>query len=311
LSGSLVRLLGNRNVILVLALSLGLFWGQGVEGTTMLVIPALAFVMTLSTIGVDGSLFQTPSRWLKPAGIGIFMNYVVLGGLIIILSRFLPLNDSFRTGYIILAAVPPAVGVIPFTSILDGDVEFTLIGCIVCYFAAFLVIPLMFSTFLGLSLDVQSGLFTTLTQVVLIPLILSRVLRYIKVVKYIEPVRGILTNWSFFLIIYTVIAVNREALTSDPLSLLPAIALTLTTSYLLGYIIERIGHMYGIDRKKITSLVLMSTSKNAGFGAGLALSLFGKQTAIPITVQTVVMLSYIIFLNLRKTTIVSNQKLNI
>jgi len=302
----MIRLLGNRNVILVLALSLGLFWGQGVEWTTMLIIPALAFVMTLSTIGVDGSLFQTPSRWLKPAGIGVFMNYVVLGGLIIILSRFLPLKDSFRTGYIILAAVPPAVGVIPFTSILDGDVEFTLIGCITSYFAAFLFIPLMFSTFLGQSLDVQSSLFTTLTQVVLIPLIFSRVLRFIKVVKYIEPVRGLLTNWSFFLIIYTVVAVNREALTSDPLSLLPAIALTLTTSYLLGYIIERIGYMYSIERKRITSLVLLGTSKNAGFGAGLALSLFGKQTAIPITVQTVVMLSYIIFLNLRKTTIVSN-----
>ena len=306
MSGSMIRLLGNRNVILVLALSLGLFWGQGVEWTTMLVIPTLAFVMTLSTIGVDGSLFQTPSRWLKPAGIGVFMNYVVLGGLIIILSRFLPLKDSFRTGYIILAAVPPAVGVIPFTSILDGDVEFTLIGCITSYFAAFLFIPLMFSTFLGQSLDVQSSLFTTLTQVVLIPLILSRVLRFIKVVKYIEPVRGLLTNWSFFLIIYTVVAINREALTSDPLSLLPAIALTLTTSYLLGYIIERIGYMYSIERKRITSLVLLGTSKNAGFGAGLALSLFGKQTAIPITVQTVVMLSYIIFLNLRKTTIVSN-----
>ena len=289
-------------MILVLALSLGLFWGQGVEWTEMLVIPALAFVMVLSTIGVEGSLFRTPSRWLKPAGVGIFMNYVVLGGLIIVLSMFLPLKDSFRTGYIILAAVPPAVGVIPFTSILDGDVEYSLIGCIVCYFAAFLLIPLMFSTFLGLSLDVQSSLFTTLTQVVLIPLILSRVLRYINVAKRIEPVRGLLTNWSFFLIIYTVIAVNREAVTSDPLSLLPAAALTITTSYLLGYIIERIGQMYEIDRKRIISLVLLGTSKNAGFGAGLALSLFGKQTAIPITVQTVIMLSYIIFLNLRKNT---------
>ena len=296
----MVRLLGNRNVILLLALSLGLFWGQGTEWTGTLVIPVLAFVMVLSTIGIDGSLFKTPSRWLKPAGIGILMNYIILGGLIILFSGILPLNDSFRTGYIILAAVPPAVGVIPFTSILDGDVEYSLIGCIVCYFAAFLIIPLIFSSFLGLSLDVQSSLFTTLTQVILIPLILSRVLRYIDVAKHIEPVRGLLTNWSFFLIMYTVIAVNREAVISDPLSMLPAAALTISTSYLLGYIIERIGKMYGVNRKRIVSLVLLGTSKNAGFGAGLALSLFGKQTAIPITVQTAIMLSYIIFLNITK-----------
>ena len=301
LSGSTLKLLGNRNFILVLALSLGLFWGQGVELTEMLVIPALAFVMVLSTIGVDGSLFRTPSRWLNPALVGLFMNYILLGGLIVALSSLLPLKEDFRTGYIILAAVPPAVGVIPFTSILDGDVEFSLIATLACYFGAFLFTPLIFSVFLGQSFDYQLGLFITLIQLILVPLIISRIVRYINWAQRIEPVRGLLTNWSFFIVVYTIVGVNRQVFFSDPMSLLPAAVLTVTTSYLLGYVIEKAGHRMRFDVKKVTSMLLLGTSKNAGFAAGLALSLFGRQTAIPITVQTVLMLSYIVFLDLKKS----------
>ena len=301
MSGSTLKLLGNRNFILVLALSLGLFWGQGVELTEMLVIPALAFVMVLSTIGVDGSLFRTPSRWLNPALVGLFMNYILLGGLIVALSSLLPLKEDFRTGYIILAAVPPAVGVIPFTSILDGDVEFSLIATLACYFGAFLFTPLIFSVFLGQSFDYQLGLFITLIQLILVPLIISRIVRYINWAQRIEPVRGLLTNWSFFIVVYTIVGVNRQVFFSDPMSLLPAAVLTVTTSYLLGYVIEKAGHRMRFDVKKVTSMLLLGTSKNAGFAAGLALSLFGRQTAIPITVQTVLMLSYIVFLDLKKS----------
>ena len=267
----------------------------------MLVIPALAFVMVLSTIGVDGSLFRTPSRWLNPALVGLFMNYILLGGLIVALSSLLPLKEDFRTGYIILAAVPPAVGVIPFTSILDGDVEFSLIATLACYFGAFLFTPLIFSVFLGQSFDYQLGLFITLIQLILVPLIISRIVRYINWAQRIEPVRGLLTNWSFFIVVYTIVGVNRQVFFSDPMSLLPAAVLTVTTSYLLGYVIEKAGHRMRFDVKKVTSMLLLGTSKNAGFAAGLALSLFGRQTAIPITVQTVLMLSYIVFLDLKKS----------
>ena len=47
------------------------------------------------------------------------------------------------------------------------------------------------------------------------------------------------------------------------------------------------------------SMVLLGTSKNAGFAAGLALTLFSREAAIPSTIQTISMLSYIIFLDLK------------
>ena len=125
-------LLGNRNFILSLALILGLALGQGVQWTKELVLPALAFVMMLSMTGVEGSLFRSPRAWLSPLLVGLTMNYVVQGGLTLILSALLIREEAFRTGFVILAVVPPAVGVIPFTGFLDGDIEFSILATLGC-----------------------------------------------------------------------------------------------------------------------------------------------------------------------------------
>lgn len=77
---SLVR---NRNFILSLAIVLGLLFGQGAQWTGGLVLPALAFVMVLSTTSMTGNLFRSPRAWIGPLLSGVAMNYGVLGGLIL------------------------------------------------------------------------------------------------------------------------------------------------------------------------------------------------------------------------------------
>jgi len=303
LSGSMSRLIGllrDRNFILSLALVLGLLLGQGSQWTERLVLPALAFVMMLSTTSVTGSLFRSPRTLLAPILAGVAMNYVVLGGLIILLSGLLIPEGPLRTGFVVLAAVPPAVGVIPFTGFLDGDVEFSLIGCLACYLGAFIATPLILFTLLGLSAGFQARLFTTLVELIIIPLALSRILVHIGVASRIAPVKGTLLNWSFFLVVYTVVGLNREVFLSLPSSLIPAAAVTAATTLALGHVIERAGRFLRVDPKKVTSMVLLGTSKNAGFAAGLALILFDRQTAIPSTIQTIFMLTNVIILDLKK-----------
>jgi BASS family bile acid:Na+ symporter len=295
-----LSLLRNRNFILFLAVILGMFMGQGSSWTERLVLPAMAFVMMLSTTSVTGSLFRSPRTFLTPLLAGIIMNYVVLGGLILILSHVIILEESLRIGFIVLASVPPAVGVIPFTSFLDGDVEFSLIGTMGCYFGAFIFTPLILFTLLGFSSGFQNQLFITMIELIIIPLILSRILLHTGVDLRIAKVKGSLLNWSFFLIVYTIVGLNREIFLSQPLSLIPAAIITIANIFLLGYVIERVGRLLRINRKTITSMVLLGTSKNAGFAGGLALALFGKQTAIPSTITTIFMLINVILLDLKK-----------
>ena len=295
----IISLLRDRNFILSLALALGFLLGQGAQWTEKLVLPALAFVMMLSTTSVTGSLFRSPRALLAPLLTSVTMTYLMLGGLIILLSSLFVPEGSLRIGFIILAAVPPAVGVIPFTGFLDGDVEFSVIGCLACYLGAFIATPLILLALLGLSAGFQVKLITTMFQLIIIPLVLSRVLVYTSIASRIAPVKGTLLNWSFFLVVYTVVGLNRGVFLSQPSSLIPAAAITVVTTFLFGYIIEKAGQLLRIDPKKIISMVLLGTSKNAGFAAGLALTLFSRQTAIPSTIQTISMLSYVIFLDLK------------
>jgi BASS family bile acid:Na+ symporter len=295
-----ISLLRNRNFILLLAITLGMFVGQGSSWTERLMLPAMAFVMMLSTTSVTGSLFRSPRTFLIPLLAGIAMNYVVLGGLILILSHLIILEESLRIGFVVLASVPPAVGVIPFTSFLEGNVEFSLIGTMGCYFGAFIFTPLILFTILGFGSGFQNQLFITMIELIIIPLVLSRILLHTGLDSRIAKVKGSLVNWSFFLIVYTIVGLNREVFLSQPLSLIPAALITVATIFLLGYVIERVGRLLRINPKTVTSMVLLGTSKNAGFAGGLALALFGKQTAIPSTITTIFMLINVILLDLKK-----------
>jgi BASS family bile acid:Na+ symporter len=295
-----INLIHNRNFILSLALVLGLLVGQGAQWTENLVLPVLALVMTLSFTSVTGNLFRSSRKLLTPLFVGIVMNYLVLGGVTVILSGLVILEQPLRSGFIVLAAVPPAVGVLPFTGFLDGDVTFSFIGTLGCYLGAFIFTPLILFNFLGFSAGFQVSLFIIMIELIIVPLVLSRILLFTNVVSRIATVKGSVINWSFFLVVYTIVGLNREVFFSRPISLIPPVAIAFVTTFVLGYLIESVVRLIRIDPKIGISMVLLGTSKNAGFAAGLALTLFDKQTAIPATIFTIFMLSYVIFLDLKK-----------
>ena len=160
-----IRFFQNRNVILSLAIILGLLVGQGAQWTESVVLPALVFVMILSTINVSRSHFQSPRTWVMPLIGGIVMNYGVLGSIIILLSHVVPLSTAQRNGFSLIAAVPPAVAVIPFTIFLKGDLLYSLIGTLGCYLGALLLTPMIIWLLIGPGVDVQI-LFITLIELI-------------------------------------------------------------------------------------------------------------------------------------------------
>jgi BASS family bile acid:Na+ symporter len=290
----------NRNVILIMALTLGLLLGQGAPWVEKGVLPALALVMTLSTMGVSGKIFFSPRKLLAPALVGMAMNYGVLGGLLLGLSAFFIDDPFLKDGFVIMAAVPPAVAVIPFSVILSGNQTLSLIATIGCYLAALLLTPLIALVFLGGGLGDPGKIMTIMVELILLPLFLSRVLIWTKFAGRLEPYKGTIINWSFFLIVYTIIGLNRELFFDRPLTLVPPALLALSSTFLLGLGIEKAGRFFGIHPQTITSLILLGTHKNTGLAAGLALTLFAKKTAVPATITTIFMLAYIIWLSFRQ-----------
>jgi bile acid:Na+ symporter, BASS family len=294
------RLMRNRDFLLVMALLLGLFWGQGAKWTERTVIPVLGLVMTLATMGVPGSIFLSPGKMLRPALWGIALNYGVLGSLILALSGLFITDGDLWAGFVIMTAVPPAVAVIPFSVILNGNQPLALIGTIGCYLAALGITPLIAYLFLGDAFGNPMKIVTIMVELILVPLVLSRILIWTGRVKKLEPLRGPLINWSFFLIVYTIIGLNRQLFFDRPGALVLPAGIALASTFLLGWGIEKIARWRGADSQTITTMVLLGTHKNTGLAAGLALSLFSEKTALPATITTIFMLVYIIRLSLRQ-----------
>ena len=295
----LKNLLRNRNFILISSLVIGLIWGKGARWTEPMTLPVLAIVMTLSTMSVPGSIFRSFRNLLLPAMVGIIMNYFVLGPALLGLNAILISDEALRLGFVLIATVPPAVAVIPFTFFLKGDETLSLIGTMGAYLGALIIMPVSALLFLGPGLVDPMKLLVILIELILFPLIVSRILLGIGMASRLDSIKGAITNWSFFLLTYTIVGLNRDLILGQPLSLLPVILIALASTFLLGWAIEKIGAVLHLPPKVLTSLVLLGTLKNYGLAGGLALALFSKKTSVPATVSAVFMIVYIIWLEFK------------
>ena len=296
----MIRLLNNRNFIFLLAITFGLVLPQAAEWTKILMMPALALVMTLATINVPNDYFLKPRAILKPSLAGILMTYVILSGAILFVSALLIHDKNLWIGFVLIAAVPPAVAVIPFTAILEGNVSSTLSGTVASYLAALLIMPLMFWIFIGTGFDDPYKLVRIMLLLIVLPLVLSRMIIYFNWQDRLAPVRGLLTDWGFFIVLYSIIGVNRDLIFSRPFSILPVAGVVFATTFILGWAIQKTCVLFKVDKKNIISLVLQGTLKNQGIAGGLAIALFAKEAAVPSAIYSIFMILYIMWLDWRR-----------
>lgn len=287
----------NRNVLLILSLVLALPGGQAAPWLEPLVLPALGLVMTLALLEVSGEVFRSARYLVGPVLVGLALNFGLHGGLVLGLSTLLPVREQFYTGFVLIAAAPPAVAVVPFTGLLHGDRTFSFLAAIGCYLGALALTPLIAVGLLGTAYIHPFRIFKILLLLILLPLLLSRLLRWARLAPRLEPWRGALTNWSFALITYTIVGLNRDLFLQQPLSLLSPITVALISTFVLGEVILRVTRFWGLRRELAISLVLLGTLKNAALAGGLALNLFDQQTAVPATVCAIFLIIYFIWLS--------------
>ncbi len=294
------KLLQNRDFILSLALVLGLFLPQASRWTQHLTLPALALVMSMSTMGISRSAFPSPRSLIIPALFGVFMSYAVLGGFILGVSALFIHNKELWNGFVVIAIMPPAVAVIPFTDLFKGNNAFSLAGTMGGYLSALIILPLVLYNFLESSRFALEKLSIAAIVLIIIPLIVSRILRWRKIDKDLENVKGAITNWGFFVVVYSIVGLNQDIFIRQPMKLLPVAAIAVGSMFVLGLIVEWVGKLFRIDPQTTMSLVLLGTLKNYGLAAGIALSLFSKESALPATLFTIFMFVYVIWIGFKQ-----------
>lgn len=295
----MLSLFRNREFLFILSLFLGLVEGQFARYTAPLVLPLLGLVMVLSTMLISGRDFRPLRTVAAPALWGIVMNYVLLSTVLLVTAALLIRDPELWTGCVILAAVPPAVAVIPFTDFLEGNRSYALMGTMGAYLAGLLLMPAIAVLFLGSSVIQPTRLLAIIASLILAPLFLSRLALWLGWDRWIEPRKGMITNWSFFVVTYTIVGLNRDMIMGDPAGLVPVALVALVTILCLGFILEYGARLLGINPRTWKALIFLGTLKNYGLAGGVSLSLFSTRTALPATVSVVFMIVYIVLLQLR------------
>jgi len=295
----LSRLLKNRNFIFILAFVLGFAIGDIVPWLDYLVIPALAVVMTVSMSQIPVKSFLPLRKAVRPSVAMFLFNYLLFSAICITLSFFLIDDPEIHLGFIIIAAAPAGVAVAPFADMLGGDKTFSLIGVISSHLMAIIIIPVYAYIFIGVDFIQPLKLLILLSELIVAPFILSRIIIRVKADRLVLRWRGPLVNWGLFVVIFTVIALNRDYFFSNPgtigiVSLIAAVSV-MGTGLILELILKK-------SRGFRLSYILFATVKNGGFAAAVALSLSGERASIPSAIISVFIIIYIIYLSLRSGT---------
>lgn len=292
----LLRLLRDRNFLLVSALVVGMLVGAPARRLAWLSLPALAAAMMVSLTGVAASDFRPWRKVARATVLSILLTYVVNGLLILILARLLVPDPNLWLGFVLLAATPSGVAVIPFSFMLGGDTSFALVGTLVAYVSAIVIMPLMAALLVGSAAVSPLDLVTILVQLVLVPLVLSRLINASPLKSAVARWRGAIVNGSFALVIFLVTALNRDSLLRRPQILLVLALIGLASNFGLAFVLDWVLRRMHMNRATRLTGVMMGTIKNTSLTATTALALFGEQVSLPAAVVSVANVLYLIYL---------------
>jgi len=292
------KILFNRNIILIGAIILGMSVGGFSDTLKDFNIYILAIVMTFSTSGISAKGLLPVSRSAKTIGVSVFLGYFVFSAVLLALSWFFIDDTYLFYGMVIIAASPPGVAVIPFTHILKGDMNYTMVGTLGTYLASVVMAPLIISVFSGSGSLNPMQLVVIMIKIIVVPFLISRLLRHKTVYQSIVKIRGRVVDFGFALIIYTAVGLNRSVFFENFEVLAVLSIIFIISMFGLGGIHKYLSNRIKTNKKIAISQNLLLTIKSSGFTASASLAIFGKEAAVPSAVMAVLVLVYLLYLSL-------------
>jgi len=285
----------NRNILLVLAILLGIF----IPGYSLLlkdyILIILAIVMTASLSAISLKALLPIKKVIKPMLVGIFLNHFVFGFFIIIVAYLYTYNTNLFYGFIVIAATPPGVAIIPFTYKLKGNLDYSIIGTFGAFLSSIIFAPLLIYLFIGDTGVSPIEILKIMLLLIILPFLLSRFL----LIKNVKPLaiahRGRIIDYGFTLIIYTSVGLNSDVFYDDFMLLISILFVFIIIMFGIGKIIGRILPKSN-SQEDILSKKLLFAIKSSGFAVVTAIDTFGVEAAIPATIMSIVVVLYLLSL---------------
>lgn len=220
----------------------------------------------------------------------LVLSFVVSSGVTIAMAQLF--HGDLKDGWIMVAAVPSAVSVIPFTFLLRGELEATLVSSTALYFASVILTPLITFLFLGQAVSPLTML-GYVTGLILVPMGISRPLRHLKLT---EETKHIVINIGFVALIIAVVGSNREVFLGEPIVWISLLAVSMARTFGVGITYNAIARRCGVSRERRVPEVLFATYKNTGAAAAISMLLLGSAAALPAAVLMSAEIIWLIFI---------------
>lgn len=283
------RVLESYGAMMAIGLVLGILLGGFPALTKEISMASLAVLMTLSLSNVRLGEARSKGH-AKDAAVALALNYGMLTVVILLLGRMFP--EDLWWGWVLMAAAPSAVSVVPFTTIMGGRTSKALFSTSANYIVALGLMPLISLAFIGSAVSVDSLVLSLLLLIVL-PMALSRLVAKAKVDK-----RGmsIAMNLSFAVLIFAVAGSNRDAFFEELWIVLAVSVACIARTFGTGLGTEYVLRARGMPKEDRIPHVLFASYKNLGLTATLAIALFEPVVAVPATICIVFEVVWVIFL---------------
>ncbi|HBG71631.1 MAG: hypothetical protein A2W93_08310 [Bacteroidetes bacterium GWF2_43_63] len=292
----LLKIINDRNFILILSLLLGFILGDYTVHLASVSVWILAIVMVFATSGFSFKEWRPLSKTIKIVGISFLLNFVVFGLLLLGAGLILFDDKLMITGIMLLVISPPGPSVIPFTAVMKGNVSFAVTGVFGLHLISILVTPLALLLLLGDSMISPQSVIVIITTVIVAPLIISRILRRTPLLPTIGKIRGHVINWGFFLIIMPIVGMSKTLILKSPELVLINSFIFATVMFGGGFLFNVIARRIRVDQPTIIAANLIFTTKSSAFAAVASFMLVPPEAGLPLAMHAVfVTLYFIIF----------------
>lgn len=296
----IVSIIKNRNTLLIAAIVFALIGGDIAHSFKDYTFYILAIVLSFSTSGLNFSEMSSKKEIFSALSLGFVLNYLLFGIVLLTTAYFLAPSQEIFWGFVVIAATPPGVAIIPFSIMLGGNLQRSTLATLGGFLVSIILAPFIIKTFTGNDKLEILPLFISMIKIIIIPMLISRLL----LLKPIEPFtikhRGKIVNFGFSLIIFIAVGINRNVFLSNYELLLNISLIFFISIFVLGQLYDMLLTKLKVKADEKMSQNLVLVLKSSGFSVVTSMQLFNETVVIPSAVLSVFVLLYLLFLSFKK-----------
>ena len=283
-----MKFLRNTELMLLIGVALSFIVPWPAEKLKILIVPELILIMTFSLGGL--SFPKLSRKNISYSWKMLLLNFVFYSG-ILLLSSLLVKNINYKIGFIMMAAAPPAIMVVPLSKILGGNMKEAVFSEIACYVVALVYMPAIAYLFLREYVSIIS-LLKILFLFIIIPLIFSRFLHRAKIKYDFKEVINLL----FVFGMYIGLALANSHIMQNPFAIIPLLFIVAIPKFLTGFGIKWLSKLEHIKKQDEIPALLFSTFKNGNLVVATCLLLFEPETILPTVMASLIAPFYVFFM---------------